>query len=458
MKIENYFTKRPDMGSGSVTKVLLVLAVPAMMSMFFQNLYALVDTMFISWLGADPLAAQALVVPLFYLALSLGKGIQIGTAALISQARGQGKEGKVPFLARAALPLLLLCMLPLTLLLIPELCAGFFGLLGAGGSVLDQIYPYTFWMIMSFPVMAYVMIGECIFMSHGDTFTPMKAMVLGNALNMLLAPLLMFTLGWGIAGAAIATLLGQIIAAFYIRSRLLQAGLITPSIIWEAAMFRRWLEIGKLGFVVALTFLISPLGLAMVNGVLANFGAAAIGAWNIMSRLEMMFMLPLNGMAGALIPFIAFNYGQGNWNRIQQAIRVFLLAAVSFLLPVIAIVVLSAKWLVLPFGSEVEVAELSIRAIRIAALGDILAPLELVLYGTAQGLKRPLYPLIAMGARILIFRYPLAVFFASNWGVYGVYWSQPVAMILSAILSSILLWRLLNDIMGTLNKGNSIVL
>lgn len=436
---------RPDMGSGSVTKVLLVLAVPAMMSMFFQNLYALVDTMFISWLGAEPLAAQALAVPLFYLALSLGKGIQIGTAALISQARGQGSEVKVPFLARASLPLLLLCMLPLLLLLIPELCEGFFSLLGARGSVLDQIYPYTFWMIMSFPVMAYVMIGECIFMSHGDTFTPMKAMVIGNALNMLLAPLLMFTLGWGIAGASIATLFGQLVAAFYIRSRLIQAGLITPSITWEAAMFKRWQEIGKLGFVVALTFLISPLGLAMVNGVLVNLGAEAIGAWNIMSRLEMMFMLPLNGMAGALIPFIAFNYGQGNWTRIKQGIRFFLLAAVSFLLPVIALVILGAKWLVLPFGSVTDVGNLSIHAIRIAALGDILAPLELVLYGTAQGLKKPLYPLIAMGARILIFRYPLAVVFASTWGVYGVYWSQPVAMVLSAILSCILLWRLLRD-------------
>ncbi len=100
----------------------------------------------------------------------------------------------------------------------------------------------------------------------------------------------------------------------------------------------------------------------------------------------------------------------------------------------------------LPFRSGGQVAELARHAIRIAALAHIMAPFELALLGTAQGLKRPWYPLIASGARLLVFRYPLAVIFASCWGVTGVYWSQPAAVAMSGLISGFLLWQLLRRV------------
>ena len=162
-----------------------------------------------------------------------------------------------------------------------------------------------------------------------------------------------------------------------------------------------------------------------------------------MARLEMMGLLPLYGMAGALIPYVAFNYGQENWERIRSGVRIFLLGTGLIILPIMAVLILGAPWLVLPFRSDAQVTELAMHAIRIAALAHIFAPLELALFGTAQGLKRPWYSLFTSIARLLVFRYPLAVFFASFWGVNGVYWSQPLAVALSGILSGILLWRLL---------------
>gem|GEM_PF-5953891 len=161
MKI--FAAKTVDLGSGPIPRLILTLAVPAMISMFFQNLYAFIDTIFISWLGPVPLAAQAFSIPLFYIALSLGKGVQVGTATLISHARGSGDESQVGALARAALPLLLLLILPLFLLLIPRLSDLVFGLMGAKGLMLDQIYRYIFWLILGFPVMAYFMVCEAVF-------------------------------------------------------------------------------------------------------------------------------------------------------------------------------------------------------------------------------------------------------------------------------------------------------
>lgn len=435
-----------DMGSDPVLRVLITLALPAMLSMFFQNLYEFVDTMFISWLGSSALAAQSLSMPLFYLVLSLGKGVQIGTTTLMSQARGQGEKEEADQLAKASLPLLLMCILPIFLLLIPGTCHAFYYFLGARGSVLPEVYPYTFWLVLSFPVMAYVMIAEAIAMSHGDTLTPMKAMLIGNVINLTLDPVLMFVLGWGIAGASIATLIGQTVSAVIIYRKLKQSGMPVPFIRLGKEIHSYWRKITALGIFVTVSQLISPLGLSLINGVLASFGAEAVGAWNIMARLEMMGLLPLYGMAGALIPFIAFNYGQKNWERIRSGARIVVLGTGLIVLPIMAVLIFGAPWLVLPFRADARVAELAMHAIRIAALAHILAPFEMGLYGTAQGLKRPWYALITSGMRLLVFRYPLAVLFASYWGVTGVYWSQPVAVALSGIISGCLLWRLLKTI------------
>ncbi len=444
--MKNTPSRQLDMGSDPVLKVLLAMAIPAMLSMFFQNLYEFIDTMFISWLGAVPLAAQSLSMPLFYLALSLGKGVQVGTATLMSQGRGQDKKEEVTALTEASLPLLFLCVSPLLLLLIPNMCKGFYYLLGARGAVLQEVYPYTLWLVLSFLMMAYVMVAEAISMSHGDTKTPMKAMLLGNAVNLTLDPILMFACEWGIAGASIATLVGQTVSAFFLYARLKRFGLPLPAVCLRKGLLAYWRKITGLGVFVTLSQLISPLGLSLVNGVLATFGPDAVGAWNIMAKLEMMGLLPLYGMAGALIPFMAFNYGRGNWNRIQSGVRFFLLGTTLTVIPIMIVLILGASWLVLPFRSGGQVAELAKHAIRIAALAHIMAPFELALLGTAQGLKRPWYPLIASVTRLLVFRYPLAMLFASCWGITGVYWSQPAAVAMSGLIAGFLLWQLLKRI------------
>ena len=444
--VKMIMSKPVDMGNGPILPLILTLAVPAMISMFFQNLYAFIDTIFISWLGSVPLAAQAFSIPLFYIALSLGKGVQVGTATLISHARGRDETKQVEALAQAALPLLLLLFAPLFLLLMPGLCDAAFGLLGAQGVMLDQIYRYVFWLIWGFPLMAYVMVGEAIFMSHGNTMTPMQAMLLGNAANLVLAPLLIFGLDLGIAGASLATLLGQVLSALYIRAKLKQSGLVTPGLKWPSGILTLWGKIGRLGSLVAITFLVSPLGLSLLNGVLSSFGAAAVGAWNIMSRLEMLGLLPLNGMAAAMIPFMAYNYAQNKTERIREGVKYFLLLATVFIIPIMAVFIIFPHYLLLPFRADGEVMELGSYAIRVSAFGHLLVPLDLALFSLAQGLQKPWYSLFTLGLRILLFRYPLAIYLASVWGVRGVYWCQPSATALAAVVSAFLLWRLVRSL------------
>lgn len=439
-------SKSVDMGNGPILPIIMTLAIPAMISMFFQNLYAVIDTVFISWLGAVPLAAQTFAIPLFYVALSLGKGVQVGTAVMISRARGRGETEQVEAIIQAALPLLLLCILPLFVLLMPGVCDAAFGLIGARGIILEEIFRYTFWLILGFPLMAYVMICESVFMSHGNTVMPMQAVLLGNGANLILAPILMFGFGMGIAGASLATLLGQALSAFYIGRKLKLSGLIAPTIKYRPGMLVIWKKIGRQGFLVAITFLVSPLGLTLLNGVLSSFGAEALGAWNIMSRLAMLGLLPLNGMAASMISFMSFNYAQMKVKRIVEGIKYFLLLATLFILPVMLLFIAFPHILLLLFQAEGKVMELGSYAIRVAALGYILVPVDLALFSLAQGLQKPLYSLFTLVLRILVLRYPLAVYLALNWGVRGVYWCEPISMGLAAIFSALLLGRLLGEI------------
>ena len=119
----------------------------------FQNLYEFVDTMFISWLGPVPLAAQGLSLPLFYVALSLSKAVQYGLIGLAGSHRGAGNHDRAEDVLQAGQYLMVLLMLPLLIVAVPAVGRGLFAFMGAAGGLVDQAYIYSFWLVLSFPIM-----------------------------------------------------------------------------------------------------------------------------------------------------------------------------------------------------------------------------------------------------------------------------------------------------------------
>jgi Na+-driven multidrug efflux pump len=196
--------KNVDMGRGRVGTALFRLALPSVVSMFFHTLFHLVDTVFIAWLGEASLAAMSLTFPVMFAAFALFNGISVGATSLMSQALGAGKENEAGELAHTAWLLALVASLPPLVLLDRDLSETFFRILGGNGPVLAESYRYNTWLVASFPLMAYSLVSDSLFRSQGDTVTPMVSMVLGNVLNAFLDPLLIFGLGQGIAGAALA--------------------------------------------------------------------------------------------------------------------------------------------------------------------------------------------------------------------------------------------------------------
>ena len=438
--------KQVDMAHERPRRVLLYLAVPLMISLFFQNLYSFANTVFVAWLGEGPLAAISLAVPLTYVALSLGKGVAMGSAVLIGHARGAGDETQATRIGEAVLPLMTAMMALFLPLLWPGLCQWFYTLFGADSALAQEAYWFTFWLVLSFPVMGYGMAAEAQMMAGGDTVTPMKGMILGNVVNLILDPLLIFVLKLGLTGAGIATFTGQTTAALYLGWQYSRQhhSWMTLSPRWEMA--RCWQEISNQGAFVTAGYLISPAGLMLMNGILAQWGEAAIGAWNMMSRIEMMVMLPVMGIGNALAVFTGFSLGQGRFDRIREGLKAYGTIAWSLTVPMAALFALWPGELLAMFKPGGGVAELAALAVRASAVALVFLPVLFAVNGLAQGLKKPIFMVFTGFCYIIALRVPLALVLSNTLGIGGVYWAHPAAAAGAALVAAALIVRLMKKL------------
>lgn len=432
-----------NMGEGKVLAVLLGLGGPAMISMFFQNLYALVDTVFVSWLGTVELAALSLAVPVLFLGMALAKGIAVGTTALMSHARGSSDSQKAASVARASLPLALIVMVPFCVLIFPDVNGLIFGLFDVDKTVLQEANKFMFWLGWTFPVMGFAMICEGVFLSYGDAKTPMKAMIAGNLLNIVLDPFFMFTCGLGITGASLASFVGWLVSGLLMFFALRKRKLNRPALICSEQERVLWREIIQFGAPVAVAMLVIPLSMAGLNYILAPFGAAYVGAWALSSRLEQMIILPLYGLSCSLIPFAGFNYGAGNSERIREAVIIAVKSCYIVLVPVCLLLWLYAPTIISLFRPGSEVLELSSYAFRVSLLGYWFVPFELIVVGLAQGIKLPKYSLFINIGRLILLRLPFAFLFAFLWAGEGAYVSHAASMIVSGFICVFILRHLL---------------
>ena len=434
-----------DMGQGKVSHVLGRLALPLMVSLFFQNLYAYADTVFVSWLGETPLAAISLVLPLTYLALSLAKGVAMGSVILMSFSRGSGDEAAAHKIAGSVFPLMMLFMALFSPLMLSSAGQAFYLALGADPDTAVQGTGFIFWLVASFFPMGYVMTVEALFTARGDTVTPMKAMLLGNIFNIMLAPIFIFALGWGLTGAAAATVTGQCLSALQLGSR--RRTLLGETLRWlpQAGSLKIWRQILKQGLFVTAAYLITPIALMLLNGILVRFGAVAVGAWNLMSRTEMMVMLPIMGLGNALATFTGFNLGRLDYDRVWQGLVFFLKVSWAVIIPASLLFFVFPQQTISLFRPTPELKLLGGIAMQASALSLLFMPLLSAVAGMSQGMKRPVYMMGQIFVYLVCLRVPLADWFAGHWGQEGIYWSHPTASALTAVLSLVLLRRLLQD-------------
>lgn len=362
--------------------------------------FQLVDAAFIGHLGVDPLSALGFTVPVHQLIIGFQVGVGIATTALVSRALGADRVehsrrlGGLVVVAGGS-TILLLC------LLIWTLRAPILSMLGAPASLMPLIDVYWIPWLASAWMGAFLYFGYSVCRAHGNTRLPGLLMVITSLINLALDPLFIFTFGWGLPGAALATFTGFSIGAAIIYPRLarehwlwMDLGNLPPA--------RALRQLGGIAGPAMVSQLMPPVSAMMATALVAQFGSEAVAAWGLGTRLEFFSIVVVLGLTMSLPPLVGRFYGAGD----IACVRTLVALAVRFV--VIWQLGVALLWLAL---RGVLPGLLSINAEVIAVLQDYLlrVPLSygalgicMIMVSTCNALGLPMRAMLISGVRLFV--------------------------------------------------------
>lgn len=444
------------MGIMPINKLLISMSLPMMISMLVQALYNIVDSIFVAKVSEGALTAVSLAFPIQMLAISVGSGTGVGVNAVLSRALGEREFEKADKASDNAVFLTILSYLVFLLI-------GIFGtsayfktqtndseILSAGISYLSIC------MICSFGLFAQ-MTFERLLQSTGKTFYTMITQGTGAIINIILDPIMIFGLfgfpEMGAAGAALATVIGQIIAGImaiiinfkrnheihinmkefrpdkHIIGRIYAVGV--PSIIMQS---------------------ISSVTIYGMNRILIEFTSTATAVLGIYYKLQSFFFMPLFGMNNGLVPIIAYNYGADKKDRLVKAIKLSILYALLIMFAGIVIFQTIPAVLLGFFNASELMLEIGIPALRIISISFLFAGFCIICSSVFQALGNGVYSMFVSIARQLVILLPAAYLLARFGGLHLVWWSFPIAEIMSLSLSTIFLYCIYHKVIKYIGK------
>ena len=433
-------TKENKMGTMPIKQLIVSMALPMMISMLVQALYNVVDSIFVSKIGEEALTAVTLAFPMQNLMIALGSGTGVGINALLSRSLGEKKYSKSNSAANTGLFLTLLNFV--VFLLIGIFFVNTFIssqttdtiIIGYGKSYLTAICCLSFGLFFQ-------MTFERLLQSTGKTVFSMISQGTGAILNIIFDPLLIFGIGpfprLGVAGAAYATILGQIIAASIgLYCNLKYNKEITLSL--KEILHPDRKTISEIYFVGVPSILMMSIGSAMtyfMNLILGGFSNTATAVFGVYFKLQSFFFMPVFGLNNGLIPVLAYNYGAKYKKRIVESLRF------SLVLAVIIMTFGTATFLAIPnvllhfFNASDEMCVIGIPALRTISLSFPIAGVCIVMGSIFQAFSKSIYSLIVSVGRQLIVLIPSAWLLSKTGSLSNVWFAFPIAEIASLLIS-----------------------
>lgn len=448
------FAGRADLENDNPMRALVVLAVPSVGLFFFNSLLALVDTIFVSWLGELPMAAMSFTLPVNLCIFATLECVGGGAAALMGRHLGRHDPASARHIARSALALLYLICLLSTPMVLPSVSGAVFGAIGAGGNpeLLRLCWLYNLWIPIMLPFGGYTYIANTTARAQGDTLTPFKAIALANTVNLILDPLLIFGFGWGISGAAIATWIARVVSVLYLLRKMprISAIPVPPLLHPRTDLTAWWGPILRIGIPVALTTASVALGMGGTNRILTNYGHHAVSAWMLGLRIEDLAFNFLFGLYMALIPYIAYNYGRRDLARMTAGLRSAFLLGMILMCSIGAVIYVWPHLFLGLFRPPPETADMAVRAIR-ASVPSYPCSVFMILVGAFfVGIGQSLYGTIVQILRSIVFRISAAWLFFLWFAPRHIWWFQSLASLLGTMVSATFLALVLRRLRRTM--------
>lgn len=433
------------MGVMPVNKLLLAMSLPMMISMLVQALYNVVDSIFVSWISENALTAVSLAFPVQGLMIAVGSGIGVGVNAILSRSLGEKNQKKV--LSSASQGLLLSVAAYVLFLVMAFVIVKPFLLIqtndaeiiGFGTQYLTICCACSFGMFGQF-------IFERLLQSTGQTFYTMLTQGLGAIINIILDPILIFGLfgmpALGVAGAAIATVLGQIVACclaiYFNLKRNHDVDLRQCQFSIQPTMMKQILIIAIPSILMQSIGSVMTLGL---NKILISFSATAVAVFGVYFKLQSFVFMPVFGLNNGMVPIVSYNYGAGQKTRMTKTIRYSIYYAVGIMLIGFCVVQLFPEQLLLMFNASDTMLEMGVPALHIISLSFIFAGYCVIISSSFQALGNSIYSLIISLCRQLLILLPIAWLFAQTGKLALVWWSFPIAEFSCVFICTLLFIR-----------------
>ena len=442
-------TGENKMGTMPVGRLLFNMAMPMIISMLVQALYNVVDSIYVSRVSESAVTALSLAFPVQNLQIGFATGIGVGVNSLMSKSLGEGNSERVNRTAGNGVFLMGIVTVLFVL----------FGIFGArpyfamqsevaetvnGGAAYVAIC-----CIGTLGIFIEVL-GEKLLQASGRTVYTLFTQGVGAVVNILLDPVLIF--GWfglpamGVAGAALATVIGQWIAAimaviFNIKCNPdVKFGLkyLKPS----AEVIRPILTVGVPSVIMVAIGSVMNFGMNQILQGFKRYGETATGVFGIYFKLQSFFFMPVFGLNNATISIVAYNYGARQPGRITATLKRAVLSVLSIMVVGTAVFQLVPHVLLSIFNPSEDFMAIGISALRIISINFPVAAICIALGASFQALGNGIYSTITSLCRQLLVLLPAAYLLSLSGNVHLVWWSFPIAEVMSLLLTLVFFVRI----------------
>lgn len=437
------------MGTMPVGKLLVSMAVPMMFSMMITALYNVVDSIFVGRLSEDALTAVSLAFPVQNMMIAIAVGVGIGAGALISRMLGMGERECANHFAMQGY---LLSSISVVIFIIVGL---FFAEPFAttqvdmstsnGAAIRDDCATYLRIVCAGGAGLFFTCLEEKLFAAVGKTMYTMLLQLSGAIINIILDPIMIFGLlgcpAMGVAGAAYATIIGQIFGAVLGFVLLMKNKDLTLRLKY---MLPDWEKIMAVLTISVPSILMSAVGSILtfiLNIILIGFSSTAVAVYGCYFKLQSFIFMPVFGLNSGMVPIIAYNYGAGNKERIHRTVKISMASAVVIMLMGLAAFNLFPATLLGMFNASEDMLAIGVPALKTISLSFSFAGICIISGSVCQAFGYAFYSLFTSIARQIVVLLPCIYLLAQTGNVNNIWYAWPIAEIMSLAVSLIFLRR-----------------
>ena len=426
-----------DLTRGSITRSLLLFALPMMAGNLLQQLYNIADTLIVGHvLGSNALAAVGSAYTLMTFLTSIFLGLSMGSGALFSIYQGKGDTQKL----KSAVLHAFVLILAVTVVLNVAVCLGIdwiLHFLRVPGPVWDGIRTYLSIIFLGLVATSVYNFCACLLRAVGNSVVPLIFLAVSAVLNILLDLYFILQLNWGVAGAAEATVIAQYVSGIGIAIyAMLRCPEVRSAIRPSCLRRMRVREIASFSVLTCIQQSIMNLGILMVQGLVNSFGTITMAAFAAAVKIDAFAYMPVQDFGNAFSTFIAQNYGAKQDARIRAGLKSAVSISMLFCIVVSVLVCVFASPLMKIFvdAGETEIIREGVRYLRIEGVFYCGIGCLFLLYGLYRALAKPgmsvMLTVISLGTRVVL-AYILSAIPAI--GVVGIWWSVPIGWFLADV-------------------------